>query len=109
MSRKSLAYRAVTRKDIVVTPKSKKTGSAPRKPEEPSFEDNLKRLEEIVSKLDQGNLPLDESLNLYQDGINAYQTCHELLKVAEAKITKLVETLEGELKEEAFEVSEEDA
>jgi exodeoxyribonuclease VII small subunit len=77
--------------------------------EKPSFEDNLKKLEEIVSELEQGNLPLDRSLRLYEEAISAYRTCHDLLEQAEAKITKLVETLSGELEEEPFEVGEEDS
>lgn len=86
--------------------KAKKDGSAPAEPEQPSFEENLKRLEEIVSELEQGNLPLDKSLKLYEDAMSAYRTCHELLEQAEAKITKLVETHRGELKEEPFEVGD---
>lgn len=82
--------------------KSRKNHAASDAPQEPSFEDNLKKLEQIVSKLEEGNLSLDESLKLYEEGIKAYKSCHELLKGAETKLTKLVVTLLGELKEEPF-------
>lgn len=68
-----------------------------------SFEQDLERLEEVVARLEEGNLPLDESLRLYEEGIGAYRRCQEMLEQAELKISKLVETLEGELKEEPFE------
>ncbi len=72
--------------------------------EEPrSFEEDLARLEEIVGRLEEGNLPLEESLRLYEEGIGAYRRCQEMLERAELKVTRLVETLEGELKEEPFE------
>ena len=45
-------------------PESEKPGSA-------SFEDNLRKLEEIVHRLEEGNLALEESLRLYEEGIEA--------------------------------------
>jgi exodeoxyribonuclease VII small subunit len=67
-----------------------------------SFEDDLKKLEEIVARLEEGNLPLDESLRLYERGVAAYRRCQEMLEAAELKVTRLVETLEGDLREEPF-------
>ncbi len=71
--------------------------------ETPTFEDSLQRLEQAVAKLEEGNLPLEESLKLYEEGMEAYRRCQEMLQGAELKVRKLVETLEGELKEEPFE------
>lgn len=71
--------------------------------EETSFEENLRKLEEIVQRLEEGNLALDNSLRLYEDGIGAFRRCQKLLDEADLKIRKLVETVEGELKEEPFE------
>lgn len=82
--------------------------ATPAQPEQPSFEENLTRLEEIVSELERGNLPLDKALRLYEEAVGAYRTCHSLLQQAEGKIVKLVETLEGELREERFEAGEDD-
>jgi len=72
-------------------------------PPEPGFEENLDKLESIVAQLEEGNLSLDKAMALYQEGIEAYKACHEALQKAEAKVTRLVETLEGELKEEPLE------
>jgi exodeoxyribonuclease VII small subunit len=73
----------------------------------PSFEQNLQKLEEIVQRLEEGNLPLDESLKLYEEGIAAFRNCQEMLDEADLKVRRLVQTLEGELKEEPFETPEE--
>ena len=69
----------------------------------PGFEQNLTRLEEIVQRLEEGKLGLDESLRLYEEGIESYRQCQRLLEEAELKVNLLVKTLEGELKEEPFE------
>mgnify|MGYP006285750299 CR=1 FL=1 len=71
-----------------------------------SFEENLQRLDEAVKKLEEGNIPLDESLEVYEEGIKAFRSCRKMLEEAEGKISKLVETLEGELEEEPFEPPE---
>lgn len=71
-----------------------------------SFETDLARLEDIVHRLEEGNLSLDESLKLYEEGVAAYRRCHKTLSEAELKVRKLVETVEGELKEEPFEPPE---
>jgi exodeoxyribonuclease VII small subunit len=68
-----------------------------------SFEADLAKLEDIVHRLEEGNLTLDESLKLYEDGVAAYRRCHSALSDAELKVRKLVETVEGELEEEPFE------
>ncbi len=70
------------------------------------FEKDLERLEKIVAQLEQGSLPLDESLKLYEEGIKTYKRCRKLLKNAESRVVKLVESLEGELDEEVFDSSE---
>jgi len=72
-------------------------------PEPTTFEQSLQRLEQIVSRLEEGNLPLDESLGLYQEGVEAYRRCQDMLQEADLKVRKLVETLEGELREEPLE------
>ncbi len=74
-----------------------------RQGEAPTFEESLQRLEQVVAKLEEGNLALEESLQLYEEGMAAYRRCQEMLQGAELKVRKLVETLEGELKEEPFE------
>jgi exodeoxyribonuclease VII small subunit len=67
---------------------------------EPTFEQNLERLEQIVAELEKGNLGLDDSLNLFEEGIQRYRRCTQKLTSVETRIHKLVETLDGELEVE---------
>ncbi len=55
-----------------------------------TFEDNLRRLEDVVGKLEQGELPLDEAIKLYQEGMRLSKLCAERLATVEAEIKKLV-------------------
>ncbi len=68
-----------------------------------SFEESLKRLEEISSLLDDEELGLDESIKLYEEGIELSKTCFTKLKEAELKISAMKKNLEtGSLEEVAF-------
>ena len=58
-------------------------GERVTKPDEPTFEAALKQLEEIVQKLEKGELPLEESLRLYEEGIRLSRLCHGKLEEAE--------------------------
>jgi exodeoxyribonuclease VII small subunit len=55
-----------------------------------TFEDNLRRLEDVVGKLEQGELPLDEAIKLYQEGMRLSKACAERLAAVETEIKKLV-------------------
>lgn len=59
--------------------------------EEPSFEDALKRLEEIVNSLETGQLPLDESLRKFEEGIRLSRLCNKKLAETQQKVEKLME------------------
>ncbi|MGS0764043.1 exodeoxyribonuclease VII small subunit [Syntrophomonas curvata] len=61
------------------------------------FEDALKTLEEIVEKLESGNLELEESIRLFEQGVKLSLYCRQQLQQAEAKIQRLVKNLNGEL------------
>ncbi|MBC5829721.1 MAG: exodeoxyribonuclease VII small subunit [Candidatus Eremiobacteraeota bacterium] len=50
------------------------------------FESSMKRLEEIVAKLDSGEVDLDESVDLFKQGIALSRRCEELLKIAQDQI-----------------------
>jgi exodeoxyribonuclease VII small subunit len=65
-----------------------------------SFENSLKRLEEIAELLESEEIGLDESIKLYEEGINLSKICYNRLKDAELKITELKSQLEKELGEE---------
>ena len=59
------------------------------------FEDAVKGLEDIVERLEKGDLPLDETLSKYEQGIKLYKQCIALLEDAEKKIQILVKDENG--------------
>ena len=67
---------------------------------ENTFEENLAKLEELVKKLEAGNLDLDESLKIYEDAIVLRERCRKFLEESERKVQKLMETAQGVTKEE---------
>ena len=62
-----------------------------------TFEAALKQLEEIVQRLERGELPLEESLKLYEEGIHLSRLCHAKLEEAEGKIELLMKDARGDL------------
>ncbi len=58
--------------------------------EEMSYEDSLERLEEIVQRLESGQLPLDESLRLFEEGTQLTKVCQRRLTEAELRIERLM-------------------
>lgn len=56
----------------------------------PAFEEALKELEETVRRLDQGDLPLEESIALFQRGVELARHCERLLEEAELKVHELM-------------------
>lgn len=71
------------------------------KKEELSFEELMKRLEDVTSKLENEELNLDESVSLFEEGMNLSKKCNETLEKAEKRISILLEN-NGELIEENF-------
>ena len=67
-----------------------------------SFETSLNRLEEIVKKLEDGSVPLEESMKLFQEGTALAASCNELLDKAELEIVKLTKGPDGSLQEVPF-------
>lgn len=63
---------------------------ADKKEKELSFEENLNKLEEIVKKLESGEVPLDNAIAEFTEAMNLAKLCDEKLKTAEEAITKLV-------------------
>ena len=53
-----------------------------------TYEEAYDKLEEILMKLESKNTSLDESLSLYEEGINLFKHCNKLLEDAELKISK---------------------
>ncbi len=54
-----------------------------------TFESSFTRLEEVVRKLEEGQLTLDEASGLFEEGMKLAKSCNELLSSAELKITRL--------------------
>ena len=68
----------------------------------PSFEDSLKKLEEIVAQMERGDLPLEESVKLFEEGTRLSAECRKQLDEAEGKIEILVKQRDGSMKREPF-------
>ena len=68
-----------------------------------SFEENLRELENIVQKLESGDVSLDEMLGLFEQGISRTKECNEQLKNAEQKISILLKNSSGEIEEKPME------
>lgn len=71
-----------------------------------SFEDSLSRLESIVSQLESGDLPLERSLEIFEDGVGLARLCQSHLAEAERKVEMLLRE-RGELKTAPFDSSSE--
>jgi len=68
---------------------------APEPQSDLSFEAALKRLEEIVRQLEQGEAPLDQSIELYQEGDRLKRLCEARLKAAQARIEQIAFGADG--------------
>ncbi len=66
------------------------------------FEQAMARLEAIVSELEKGDLPLDESLKIFEEGIRLSKTCLKMLDEAERKVEILVQEKDGKKRLHAF-------
>ena len=69
--------------------------SNPAASSELSFEDALRRLEEIVRTLERGEAPLDQSIELYQEGDKLKRHCEARLKAAQARIEQIAFASDG--------------
>jgi len=56
------------------------------------FEKSLQQLEEIVNKMEQGQLSLEQSLNSFEEGVQLTRNCQTVLKQAEQRVFKLTES-----------------
>ena len=68
------------------------------------FEEALKGLEDIVERLEKGDLPLNETLSEYEQGIKLYKQCIALLEDAEKKIQILVKDENGVFRTRDYEI-----
>ena len=85
-------------------------------PRDEAFEELYRRLEETVAKLERGGLSLEESITLYEEGMELAKRCQAVLDTAEQRITRLRESFgqptpavaaeEAAPEDEAFQVDE---
>ena len=73
-----------------------------KKSEQQDFESSLAKLEEIVDKLENNDLPLDEALALFKEGVELNKFCAGKLKSAEAEVKKVVEKEDGSYQMDMF-------
>lgn len=71
--------------------------------EEIKFEEALSRLEAVVNRLESGDLPLEESLHLFEEGVHLSKLCTKRLEEAERRIAILLKNERGEMTEAPFE------
>jgi len=74
---------------------------------EKKFEAALARLEELVQELEKGDLPLEQSLKFFEEGIKLSRICNRRLEEAERKVEILLKDKSGNIKAEPFEEEEE--
>ena len=72
------------------------------------FEKAFQQLEQIVQRLEGEELPLDESLNLFEEGIKLSRFCHQRLEEVEKKIETILADAKGQPKVEPFLGADED-
>lgn len=74
---------------------------------EKKFEAALERLEEIVKQLEQGDLPLEQSLKLFEEGIRLSRICNRRLEDAERRVEILLKDEAGNVVAQPFNEEEE--
>ena len=70
--------------------------------EKKSFEESMKRLEQIVRTLEKGDAELEESLSLFREGTSLISSCGKLLEEAELQVKKVTASADGTPIEENF-------
>ena len=71
-------------------------------PENKSFEASMARLEQIVRAMERGDVALEESLKLFQEGTDLVRNCQKILDEAQLQVTKIMTAPDGSPVEEAF-------
>jgi len=75
---------------------------------EKSFEKAMQRLEEITQNLENGDLSLEDSIDVFEEGMKLAKFCSKKLEEAEKKGTKLVKEGEGKFSQQPFDMEEEE-
>jgi len=72
--------------------------------EDMTFEDAMRRLEEIARLLEAGDLPLEESLRIFEEGVRLSRICNSKLDAIEARLEVLIRRDDGRLEREKFDL-----
>lgn len=72
------------------------------------FEDAIARLETIVGQLEKGDLPLEESLKIFEEGVRLSKNCLKVLNEAERKVEILLQDKDGRKRAKPFDFEKED-
>ena len=67
-----------------------------------TFEENMARLEQIVRAMERGDVALEESLKLFQEGTDLVRSCNQLLDNAQLQVKKIMTAPDGSPVEEEF-------
>lgn len=85
--------------------------SAASKPAEPQrkgdFEKSLARLEEVVKRLENTDLSLDEAMKLFEEGVKLSRECQKQLEEAEGRVEILLKKADGKIAAQPFETEDE--
>ncbi len=81
---------------------------ATKKQENMEFEAAMKKIDEIVAKLEDTTLALDDSLSLYEEGVALVALCRKKLEAAQRRISCLNPDENGEMREEDFNITSEE-
>ncbi len=73
-----------------------------KKPQAIPFEEAMAQLEEIVKQMESNNLPLDEALKLFEDGIRLSRFCQEYLDSAQKRVEQVIADHQGEVQLKPF-------
>lgn len=87
---------------------AKSTEAKSKDQEDLTFDEALRQLEELAGKLEEGDIPLEDALRVYERAIGLFSLCRGRLDTMEQRIEVLTEDLEGSLKTEPAELPADD-
>lgn len=88
---------------------AKSAGSKTDAQDDLTFDEALRQLEELAAKLEEGDIPLEDALQVYERAVGLFSLCRGRLESMEQRIEVLTGDLEGALKTEPLDMPAEDA
>jgi exodeoxyribonuclease VII small subunit len=90
-----------------MSPAPNKSAAPVEVPKKGDFEKSLTRLEEVVKRLESADLPLDEAMRLFEEGVKLSRECQKQLEEAEGRVEILLKKADGKIVAEPFDPEEE--